>query len=143
MITIQIVLLILLGLVALIDLRFMKVPSFFLTAIIFITAIVHFADFEVGMISLSFGVLAFIFAWALYELNYIGGIADVKVMVIIGLMITSIQMFFVFMLLVVLFGMVYQLVFYFVLKKKEGEEIPFLLPLYAVYIVLLIIGGVM
>lgn len=127
---------------SIIDWKFKKVPSAFLTGFIFVTAIVHFYNFETGMISLSFGILAFIFAWALYELGYLGGIADVKMIVIIGLMITSMQMFFVFLLMIVLFGMAYRLVFKYFLKEEKPENIPFLPSLYAVYVALYFIGGV-
>ena len=142
MISISIILLILLAIVSIIDLKFKSIPSTFLTGIVFLTAIVHFYNFEVGLISLAFGTLAFLYAWTLYEANFIGGIADVKVLVIIGLMIQSVLYFFAFMLLVVLLGMGYKLFFRYVLRKEDKEEVPFLLGLYAVYLTLFFIGGV-
>jgi len=142
MIDLPIIIIILLTIVALIDLIFKKIPSVFLTAILFLTAMIHFYNFEVGLIHLAMGTLAFIYAWMLYEVDFIGGLADVKVITIIGLMINSIQMFFTLMLLVVLFGMAYKLTFRYILKKQEKELIPFIPCLYAVYIALFLIGGV-
>ena len=141
MIDLAIVLIFLLGVLALIDWKFKAIPSSFLTGILFATALIHFFNFEIGLISLSFGTLAFVYAWMLYEANFIGGIADVKIIVIIGLMISSVQTFFIFMLLVVLFGMAYKLIFRFILKKNDFEEVPFVPCLYAVYIVLFVMGG--
>ena len=142
MISVAIVILIILAIVSLIDFKFKKIPAFFLTGIILTVALTHFYDFNVGLISLSMGILAFVYARALYEIEFIGGLADVKVMAIIGLMINSIQMFFTFMLLVVLFGMAYKLTFRYILKRKDNEEIPFILCLFFVYLTLFLIGGV-
>jgi len=43
---------------------------------------VNFHDLQYGMLHLSFGILAFIFAYLLYEGKFIGGVADIKVLVI-------------------------------------------------------------
>lgn len=142
MFDLAIVLIILLLVVSIIDLKFKKVPSFFLTAIILFTLIVHFYNFEVGMISLTFGVFAFIYSWMLYELDFIGGVADVKFITIMGLMINTLQVFTILMILVVVFGFIYFSTLKFILKKEEGELIPFLPCLYAVYITLYLIGGI-
>ena len=142
MMTIAWILLIILGIVAVIDLKFRSIPSTFLTGIILMTAVVHFYPFEEGLISLAFGTLAFIYSRMLYEADFIGGVADIKVITIIGLMISNLQMFLALMLMVVLFGMAYKLTFRFVLKKEHKEEIPFIPCLYAVYVAMFFIGGV-
>jgi hypothetical protein len=142
MIDLAISLIILLGLVAIIDLFYRVVPSIFLTGLLLATALIHLYMFEVGLISITFGILAFVYAWFLYEAEFIGGIADVKFISIIGLMISSVQIFFVLMLLIVLFGMIYKLIFRYGFKKDKAEEIPFIPSLYAVYIVLYFIGGI-
>jgi hypothetical protein len=137
-----IVVLILLGIITVIDWKFKAIPSAFLTGLIFMTAMIHFYQFELGLISLAFGSLAFIYGWLLYEADFIGGLADVKVLTVIGLMIHSVPMFFVFVLATLLFGMTYKLTFRYLLKKNKYEEVPFIPPLYACYIALWIIGGV-
>ena len=141
MITLSLVLGVIIGILAIIDWKFKEIPSVFLTGIIFLTAMVHFYNFEVGLISLAFGSLAFIYAWTLYEAQFIGGIADVKIITIIGLMIVNVQMFFVLMMMVILFGMAYKLTFRYILKREKTEEIPFIPCLYAVYIAMLLVGG--
>lgn len=142
MIDLAMVLLFVLGVVAIIDWKFKQVPSIFLTGILLATATIHLYNFEVGMISIVFGILSFVYAWMLYEADFIGGMADVKVITIIGLMLVNVQMFFTMMLMIVLFGMAYKMTFKYILKYEEGKEIPFILSLYAVYIALYFIGGV-
>ena len=142
MIDLSIVLLIVLGIVAVIDLLLKRVPSILLTGLIFITAVTNFVTFEAGMISLAFGTLAFIFAYMLYEANYIGGIADIKFLIIIGMMLPNLLYFFAFVLITLIFGLIYKLTFRFILNKKEKEEVPFILALYCVYVTLWLIGGV-
>ena len=142
MINLAIVLLILLGVVAIIDAKFKTVPSAFLTSILLVTAMVHLYDFEVVLISIVFGSIAFIFGYLLFELEYFKGMADVKVLVIIGLMIPSVLMFFAFMLITVMFGMAYKLLFVYGFKYDQKDFISFLPCLYAVYVTLFLIGGV-
>lgn len=139
---IEFILLFLLLVIAIIDWKFKSVPSIFLTGLLFVVAMVNFVDFNWGVFHLSMGAMAFIFAWLLYEGQFISGIADVKVLSIIGLMINSIPMFFVFVLVTLLMGMSYKLIFRFILKKDQFEEIPFIPALVCVYIVLFLIGGV-
>lgn len=142
MTALSILLLLALGSVSIIDWKFKKMPSVILTGLIFVVALVHFDQFQNGLISLSFGTLAFLYALMLYEANFVGGIADVKVLTSIGLMINSMSMFFIFLIAVVIFGFGYKLIFRYALKRDKKEEIPFIPCLYAIYITLFIIGGV-
>ena len=135
------VLIILLGIVSIIDYKFKQIPSFFLTGILFITTFISFYDTQFGMIRILHLSLAFIFAWMLYEADFIGGVADIKVISIIGLMILDSLMFLVFVLLVMLYGMAYKLTFRYLLKKEYKEEIPFIPCLFIVYLTLYLIGG--
>jgi len=75
------------------------------------------------------------------ELNFIGGVADIKVIVIIGMMIAQLSTFFIFMITIMIFGIAYKIVWRYVLKKPEGSEVPFIISLWAVYCVLWITGG--
>ena len=142
MIDLAMVLLFVLGVIAIIDWKFKKVPSIFLTGILLATATIHLYNFDIGMISIVFGILSFVYAWMLFEADFIGGVADIKVITIIGLMLVNVQMFFAMMLIIVLFGMAYKMAFKYILKYEEGKEIPFILCLYAVYVALYFIGGV-
>jgi len=140
-ITLTIIVFALLFIISLIDLKTKKVPAFLTTGIIFVVAMVNMANIEFGLIHLGFGVLAFIFAYLLYETDFIGGVADIKVIVIIGMMIISIPYFFLAMILIMLFGIGYKFLLRYGLKKPEGSEIPFIISLWAVYTVLWAVGG--
>lgn len=140
MIDLAIVVLILLVIASLIDLFVKKVPSVFLTGMIFLVAVVNMYEITFGMIHLSFGILAFIFAWLLYEARFIGGIADVKVIAIIGMMVATIPQFFVMLGFIMVIGILYKLFWRFALKKKDDDEVPFLPALFIVYL-LLYVGG--
>lgn len=126
--------------ISLIDLKTKKVPAFLTTALIFVIAMVSMVNIGQGMIRLSFGVLAFIFAYLLYETDFIGGIADIKVIVIIGMMISTFHYFFLMLILIMVFGFVFLLIYRLVLKKPT-EEIPFIISLWVVYLILWISGG--
>ena len=140
-ITLTLVVFALLFMISLIDLKTRRVPAFLTTALIFTIAMVGMVNISQGMIRLSFGVLAFIFAYMLYELDFIGGIADIKVIVIIGMMIISINHFFVMVAMIMVFGFIYKIVWRYVLNKPEGSEVPFIIALWGVYVVLWVNGG--
>jgi len=140
-ITLTIIVFLFLLVISLIDLKTKKVPAFLTTALIFTIAMVNMNDINFGILHLAFGVLAFIYAYMIYELDFIDGVADIKVIVIIGMMVAEFSTFFVFMALVMFFGVAYKLIWKFGLKKPEGSEIPFIISLWAVYSVLWIVGG--
>ena len=140
-ITLTLIVFTLLFIISLIDLRTKKVPAFLTTGMIFLIAMVNMANIEFGMIHMAFGVLAFIFAYMIYELEFIRGVADIKVIVIIGMMVSSIPYFFMAIILIMLLGMGSKFVWRYGLRKSEGSEIPFIVSLWAVYTVLWISGG--
>jgi prepilin signal peptidase PulO-like enzyme (type II secretory pathway) len=120
-------------LVALIDWKRKKVPSVLTTSVILLLAI-----FNVALMpyALNFGILAFAFAWLLYEFNYISGVADLKCIAIIGLTISNFRQFFAMIVLVAIFGFIYQMALMIIKKKKHGEEIPFTPVFFLVYVAL-------
>ena len=134
--TLTIIVFVFLFIISLIDLRTKKVPAFLTTAIILAVAMVNMANINFGIIHLSFGVIAFIFAYLLYEMNFIGGIADIKVIVIIGMMIAEFSTFFVFILMIMILGIGYKIIWRYILKKPESAEVPFIISLWAVYLIL-------
>ena len=129
-----------LGIIAIVDLKFKKIPSILLTGILFVVAMIQlFTPTGLAQFHLAGGVAFLILAWLLYEADFIGGFADVKVLVIIGMMINSYPMLLVGVLLTMLFGFIYKLIFRYVLKKKKEEEVPFIPCLFLVYVALLIV----
>ena len=115
---------------SIIDLKKKEFPAVLTSGLLFTVAIVKFNNLE-------FGVMAFILGWFLMEADFFSGIADLKIITVIGFFITQIGMFLLFTILILIYGVVYKILMVKVVKqKKETAFIPVLL---AVYITLLII----
>ncbi len=91
-----------------------------------------------------YGVSAGIFAWfmkdvlSLKELQF--GMADIKIMIIIGLLIPTLNSFLIFIGIFALFQFVYTILW--VVKIGNDDERPFVPLLTSVLITLMMIGGV-
>jgi len=115
---------------SIIDLKKKEFPAVLTSGLLFTVAIVKFNNIE-------FGVMAFILGWFLMEADFFSGIADLKIITVIGFFITQMGMFLLFTILILIYGVVYKILMVKVVKqKKETAFIPVLL---AVYITLLII----
>ena len=128
---IQISLLLPLFLFSLIDIKYKKIPSIMLTGTLFVYAVVNINN-------LPLGILAFIFAYLLYEMDFFGGVADIKILTTMGLMFDSIFMIFALMVLVPLIGTIYKILVKKFIKKTSWAFIPCLM---VIYFILLAIGG--
>lgn len=128
----EIVVFIFLLVMAIFDIKHKKVISVIPTSIIFILAILRYNY-------IGFGILAGIFGIILYEVGVFKGIADLKAVIILGLMIPSLPYFFVLMCLIPLHLFLYQLFLLKVFKFKKNQEIPLLPAFLNVYITLILI----
>jgi len=120
--------------ISIIDWKFKKVPSIFLTCCLFLVVFMRPQN-------LIYGVLAILLMLLVYDLDKSRtGIADFKVMAIIGLMISSNMGFF---NLAIVFSL-FQVFYIFLMRKaiKYQGEIPFIPCLLAVYVALLLVGWV-
>jgi len=118
---------------SIIDWRVKAIPSIFLTSILFMVAILYPAN-------LWFGIMSFIMAYMLYEADFFGGVADIKIMTLVGLMISSINWLFLYIGLVMVFGMVWKIVIRWRMKnEKETAFVPIFL---FVYLALIWLGGI-
>ena len=120
------------------DIKYKRMPSVFLTGLLFIVAIMRIE-------SLPYGILAGIFAWLIKDLiaDFNGldfGMADIKIMMVIGLLIPTMNMFLIYIGVFSLFQFVYTLVWQW--KFPHEKERPFVPCLLAVLIALILIGGV-
>ena len=131
----EISLFLLLGLIALsyIDIKKREFPAVLTTAVLFVVALVQIDN-------LAFGVLAFIFALFLTEADFISGGADLKVIVMLGLMVSDLGMFFLMMIITLIFGTVYKVLMVKVVKQKD--ETAFIPVLLVVYIALMIVQAI-
>lgn len=126
---------------SIIDLKTKVVPSFITTAVIFLICLVNFSDLEFGLIHMSFGLMTFIFAYMIYEMDFIRGVADIKVLVILGMMVKTIPSLFILLSIVVIGGFLYKVIWKYGLGKEENEEIPFLLCFLIIYCFMAVVGG--
>jgi len=125
-------------LVSILDIKYKAVPSVILTSMIF-TCLILRPD------NLIFGVIAFVFAIMIKDLldNIAGmnfGTADIKILVIFGLLLTNFSSLMLLIICFLIFQFVYTTLWRWKISKEE--EMPFIPCLLAVYITLMLIGGV-
>jgi hypothetical protein len=122
---------------SLLDIKYRAVPSVLLTGTLFIVLIMRIEN-------IAFGISALIFAWfikdilSMKELEF--GVADIKIMATIGLMMPTMNMLLMFIGVFSLFQFVYTFVWEW--KIGHDKERPFIPCLLIVYIMMMIIGGV-
>jgi len=140
--TLSVIIGVFLLIISFIDIYTHKIPAFLTTAMIFVVAIVSLNNINVGIVRLSFGVLALLFGLMIYELKFIGGIADIKAIILIGMLIPSINYFIAFMMLIMIVGTIYKILWKFSTKDKKHTEIPFI-PVFAiVFVIMELLGGI-
>lgn len=133
MIELKLILLVglLLIIMALLDLWKKKMPSIFPTAVILML-------FLLKPDRLYLGIAGLIFAFLLYEFGYFEGRADIKVIVIISMMLSTIWEFYVFMSIVAVFGFIYKVGIKYALKiKDKNYEVPFIPLFFIVYVAMI------
>lgn len=128
---IEYILLALLVIFSVIDWQYRAIPSIFLTGVLFVILALNPSH-------LFFGILSLAFALLLYEFDYIGGIADIKVIIIIGLMLGTMQSLGFYMILVVIFGFVWKLLIKW--RYRRARQTAFIPVFLFVYLALLLLG---
>jgi len=117
---------------SIIDWKVSAIPSIFLTAVLFTIAVLNPAN-------LWFGAMAFIIAYLLYEADFFGGVADIKIMTMIGFLLSTTNYLFLFIALTVVFGFIWKVLIKWRMKKEK--ECPFVPIFWFIYIVLYMLGG--
>lgn len=117
---------------SIIDWHVRAIPSLFLTATLFIIAVLNPAN-------LFFGLMALLMAWLLYEADFFSGMADIKIMAMIGFMIPTTWFLLLYIALVCILGFVWKLIIKWRMKsEKETAFIPVFL---FVYLSMYALGG--
>lgn len=119
------------------DIKYRLIPSVFTTSLLFIVLVLRLDNLEYGILALIFSVFIYELWSGMYGKDF--GLADMKVMVIIGLLISDMRMFFVFIGLFMLFQFIYAVLWSKFVKSEN--LMPFIPCLYAVYLTLLMLGG--
>ena len=112
---IELFVLLVLILLTFIDIKKKEFPAPLTSGLLFVVAIVQFGNIE-------FGIMAFILGWFLLEMDLIRGIADLKVITIMGFFVTEMGMFFILTILILLFGAVYNILMVKVMKYKDKVD---------------------
>lgn len=135
---IEMIVLVILVVLAIWDILFKELPSFLTTMCILLVLILRPEN-------LIYGIMGFLFTYLLYEMfegQYIGGWADIKVSAIVGLMITSLIQMSLFMVMIVVVGFFYVFILNYFLNIRYGKKtdvVPFI-PVYLIaYIGVLLI----
>lgn len=117
---------------SIIDYKYREIPAFFLTGLIFLVLALNQSH-------LFFGILGFVFAYLLYEAQFIGGVADIKLIIVMALLVGSLKWFFILAGSILVLGIATKLIIGFFTKKEiEFAFIPVLL---LSYLFMMIIGG--
>ena len=127
----------LLFLFSIIDIKWRQLPSVFLTGMLFVLAIINYPN-------LQFGIFAGLFALLLYEfgedVRMQFGTADIKITIMLGLMISTLYNFMIFLAVFAVFQFAYILLMRKTIYKKG--EMPFIPCLFLCYIALAMAGVV-
>lgn len=130
------VILLALIIIAVIDIWKKKVPSFLTTLAILITFIFYFDNLIHGIIALLFGLI-------LYEMDWMGGIADLKGTIILGLLAPTMFWALITPLFVVIIGNIYIISVKKISKEKDPVAFFPIFPIIYVGLwILYVYGGV-
>jgi len=122
---------------AFIDIKKKQLPSILTTSVLFVLAIVKINN-------LPYGILAGIFGWLLMEGfteeeygRFFSGVADLKITIMLGFMISSLGGFLILCILIVVYGVLYKVVMIKFFEQKE--EVAFIPVFLLVFITLILI----
>jgi len=119
---------------SIIDWKFKALPSIILTAMVFVVAILNPAN-------LWFGIITFIVAYMLMEADFFSGVADIKIMTMLGFMIHTTNYLFALILLTVFFGFIWKLLIKW--RFRKATDVAFVPIFFFVYLTLLAVGGIL
>jgi len=117
---------------SIIDWKIKVLPSIFLTGMLFAVAFLNPAN-------IFGGVMMFIVAYLLYEADFFSGVADIKVMTMIGFMLSTTNYLLGLILLTVVFGFVWKVLIKWRLKKED--DVAFIPVFFFIYLTLWLLGG--
>jgi len=120
------------------DLKYKAVPSVFLSGLIFVVLLMRPQNLLFGVIFLVFGIMIKDLIDDVAGLDF--GMADLKILVVIGLMLASSHAVAITVLIFAIMQFAYTTLWRSFISKDD--HIPFVPCLLAVYVTLLLMGGV-
>lgn len=118
--------------VAVIDWKAKAIPSILLTGGLFVVL-------ALNQDNIFYGLLAFVLSYLLYEADFFGGVADIKVFTLLGLLMPSIYDFGIYVTLFAILGMTWKVAYK--LKHPKEDDCPFL-PVFVFVFLGLVLGGI-
>jgi len=115
--------------ISIIDIKLKEIPKILTSAVILVLLMVN-------MQNIAFGIIAAMFGLLLLEIGKIGGVADIKALAILGLMVSNIFQLFIFLIIVSLVGMFYEIIMKYIFKKKHKEDLAYI-PIYFITFILM------
>lgn len=137
---IQILVLAFLIIISIIDIKSkgkVLIPSFLTTFAILVVGIVN-------IVNVPFGILAGILGWFMTDIfeddlsNFMSGLADVKITIVLGLMISSVISFLLLCLFIAIGGVLYKIAM--IKINPKAKEVPFSPMFLIVYVIMLLMG---
>jgi len=119
------------------DLKYKAVPSVLLSGLIFVCLLMRPYNLLFGVILLAFGIMIKDLIDDVAGLDF--GNADLKILVVIGLLFASSHVMFMFVIVFAIIQLVYTTLWRTFISKDD--HIPFVPVLLAVYVTLLLTGG--
>ena len=135
MLQLNIFIFIVLALASVLDLKFKTMPRFLLTTALLVVVAVSIST--AGINQLGYGVIAFFFALLLYDVNFFRGTADIKAMVMLGLVVSSMTHLLILLGLFMVCAVVYVLLYRW--RIEDTKDVPLIPVIFIVYAVLIIL----
>lgn len=120
------------------DLKYKAVPSVILTSTILVVLLSRPNNLFFGVVALVFAILIKDLISDVAGLEF--GMADIKIFIVIGLLLTNFENLMIMIIIFLIFQFVYTAIWR--LKVNDEDEMPFIPCLTAVYIALILIGGI-
>ena len=119
---------------ALIDLKYKEIPSVFLTGVLIILLVTKLTNLNLVILSLMFSILY-------YEFDFLKGLADIKVMTMLGFFMNNFSQVIIMSFLVLFYGIVYTYLYKTKIDKKSNE-IPFIPVFVFVFLTMLVLQNI-
>ena len=119
------------------DIKYKAVPSVFLSGLVFVCLLMRPHNLLYGIILLVFGIMIKDLIHDVAGMDF--GNADLKILVVIGLLFASSHVMFFFVIVFAIMQLVYTTLWRTFISKDD--HIPFIPCLLAIYVTLLLTGG--
>ena len=123
--------------VSILDIKYKQIPSVYLTGLIFIVLLMRPQNLIFGVILLVFGMLIRDFIHGVAGMDF--GTADIKILIVIGLLFVSSHVMFLFLIVFAILQFAYITLWRNFVAKDD--YVPFVPCLLGVFVTLLLMGG--